>query len=174
MRPFLKSCNCGFLLKDLQAEEQASSTSNVRLAAIFQNKLRPNESHFFPLDPFEATLSALSIDAISKLIWTFGFKENADCHIGTGRSQQILRTQDALKCLERGYLRLKNFNSTTDSGDARKQLGMINLAGLKAFVRDAESVPDIRFAEWLAREIARRSDGKYSLGNFGQRQRPLF
>jgi len=173
MRPFLKHCNCGFPWNKLQTHEYTSDSPRVRLADIFQNKLRPAESNFSPQDPFEVTLSGLSIDAISKLIWIFGVKEKFDSHIGTGNSQKILRTEDASRCAERGYLRLKLF-SCAALDKASTTLDPINLTGLKAFVLEADSDPDIRFAEWLAREIIRQSEGTYSLGTTGQRQHQLF
>jgi hypothetical protein len=144
------------------------------LASIFQQKIRPAISSFIPADSFEATLSELSVDAISKLIWIFGCKEHADSHIGPGHSQQILRTGQASMYTERGYSRLKAFSCTVAPDKPTATLDSINLAGLKAFVRDADSIPDIRFAQWLSREISRCSEGKYNLGSSSQQQLYLF
>lgn len=173
MRPFLQHCNCGIAWKKVEPNYHESTSPGTRLASIFQHKLRPASADFCPLDPFESTLSALSVDAISKLIWIFGFKECIDHHIGPGRSQQILRTKQASMCVERGYLRLRAlcYEAATDDDTV---LESINLAALKSFVRDADSIPDIRFAEWLSREITRRSQGKYSMGVNGRQQLCLF
>jgi len=174
MRPFLQHCNCGLAWRKILPNEHASNAANVRLASIFQQKIRPANSSFIPLDSFEATLSELSVDAISKLIWIFGFKEQTNSRIGPGQSQQMLRTEQASICIERGYFRLKAFSCAVASDRPCTTLDSINLAGLKAFVRDADSISDIRFAQWLSREITRQSAGKHNFGSSGQRQLYLF
>ena len=174
MRPFLQHCNCGLSWTQVEPDEQASSATNVRLASIFQQKIRPASSSFIPLNSFEAALSELTVDAISKLIWIFGFKEHVDSRIGPGHSQQILRTEQASMCAERGYVRLKAFSCAVSTNNSNTLLDSINLPGLKAFVRDVDSLPDIRFAEWLSREITLRSEGKYNLGSGGRQQLHLF
>lgn len=174
MRPFLQHCNCGLSWKKIAPNEQASGTATIRLASLFQQKIKPASLSFIPLDSFEITLLELSVDAISKLIWIFGLKEHIDSHIGPGHSQQKLRTEQASICAERGYLRLKAFSCAAVSEGPCTPLDSINLSGLKAFVREADSISDIRFAQWLSREVTRQSGGKYNLGSSGQRQLNLF
>ena len=174
MRPFLMHCNCGLSWNRIKPEGQSPKTATARLASIFQYKISPNISNFIPVDSFEKTLAALSVDALSKLVWIFGLKEHANNHLGTGRSQQILRTEQASFCVERGYLRLKAFSCALITSEKGIAFDLINLPALKAFLQDADTAPDVQFAEWLGRETTRQSGGRYNLMSAGPRQRYLF
>lgn len=174
MRPLLLTCNCGFSWRCINPEKQTPDSPTVRLASLFWHKVRPNKSSFAPLDSFEQILEELSVDAISKLIWIFGFKEHADSHIGTGHSQKIWRTKQASLCVERGYLRLRSFIFDFGTEASSNVLDSINFPALKAFTQDTDTAPDSRFSERLIREINHRSDGKYHIANGRKRQHHLF
>jgi hypothetical protein len=174
MRPSLLSCNCGAAWTDIEPEPHLPLKASVRVASLVQSKLSPDRATFLPQDPLESALSNLTLDAISKLIWIFGFKEHIDSHVGTGRSQQILRTEDASRCIERGYARLREFGRTAASDQVSTTLDSVHMPALKVFVQEADSIADIRFAEWLSLQAIRQSAGKYKLSRAGHRQLHLF
>ncbi|MBW9335670.1 hypothetical protein FEE59_19335 [Herbaspirillum sp. RU 5E] len=174
MRPLLHQCNCGLPWHKIQAGHRNLGSPEIQLAAIFQHKIRPNSIALNLSDSFDLALSNLSIDAVSKLVWIFGFKENANSHIGPGRSQKALRTEDALSCIERGYSRLRDFCSAATRGEVNPVLDSVHLSGIRGFVSEADSPPDSSFADWLSRELVRQSNGKYSATARTQRQLHLF
>lgn len=174
MRPFLLHCNCGMALTEVEPKNLTSVDASVRIASLIHSKLESGISTTPQVDALETALSSLSIDAISKLIWMFGSKESSSSQVGTGRSQRILRTEDAAQFLERGYSRLRAFSQAAALEDVSTILDSVHIPALEAFVRDVDSVPDIRFADWLTREVFRQSNGKYKLGRAGRQQLHLF
>lgn len=173
MRPSFYACNCGFLWMNTLLEKLPVKNAGIRVARIIYNKLeRTNDDAFRYSDPLDIALSALCLDTLMRVIWTFGVKSSPSDMISTGVSRIVLRTEAAGLYCKRGHARLWDlFAQSPDAYGLIKQT--IHVPSLYFLAQEVSTDPDIKFIESILQKIDPNRSFKRRVGSTFN-QLPLF
>src|SRR5450830_947779 len=152
-RPFFSTCNCGFAWERISPKWVPDTSPCVRVAAILRNKLRFPDLREIPSDPFENTIAALSISAISRLLWIFGIRESSQDYLVTGRRKKSLRTNLVAECCQRGFRRLRQLILNADTLESEQDVCAIHISSLRSFIEEANIAADINFSEQIFQRL---------------------
>jgi len=173
-RPLFSACNCGFLWERISPKWVSDTSPCIRVAAILRNKLRFPDLMEISSDPFENAIAALSINAISRLLWIFGIRESSQDYLVTGRRKKYLRTSLVAECCQRGFLRMKQLIFNVNTFDSEQGMNAIHISSLRSFVEEANTAADINFVEQIFQRLTQYPSFKRHLSGVMLPQLPLF